>query len=239
MPDEVYFNALTAMFAVMGAIAGGTGTEFINRYWRGRKERDEKKRELLKRYLYGFQESAESLWYRLYNLSYRGGKDVMDNDYLLTSTLYSIGSVLAYHRIMRLEGVYADLNFLGTDYMKFRQSVERFGKCLDNVGYSINSNLFRYDRISLAEALLSRDEGQNMYRIITYLEFKEKWFSEEGQKRKTLATALNFVKALTERENIESQLNEIMENLHTTAVTLAKETRIDTTIGKNENYTVK
>jgi hypothetical protein len=98
--------------ALIGAAAGSIGA-VITSDWRKRKaETSERREAFVQRYLFQLQDAAETLWYRLDNVSRRGGRLVMDDAYFETTTLYALGRVLAIERLLALEGAYPQLERL-------------------------------------------------------------------------------------------------------------------------------
>jgi hypothetical protein len=86
--------------ALIGAGAGSIGA-VLTSDWRKRKaETSERREAFVQRYLFQLQDACETLWYRLDNVSRKGGRLVMDDAYFETTSLYALGRLLAMeHRI--------------------------------------------------------------------------------------------------------------------------------------------
>ena len=160
----------------------------------------------------------ESLWWRLDNIVYGVGREFMEyterieryteqssNEeqkeedkkahYFMISTLYILASVLAYNRIMILEGIYAQLEELMPKPAKtisgnwLKEELRKFDQQLDKMGVSF----FQYERIAFTEYLIKRAQDDNRLFISTYLEFVRditKYFSSD---EKLLSPAIDFV----------------------------------------------
>ena len=93
----------------------------------------------------------------------------MENSYFEESTLYAISCVLAFKRILLLDGIYLQLddNQLGK-HLK-RKLLYEFDVEFDKLQFI--KRFFYYDRIALAEAVMERENGN--FRISTFLEVKK------------------------------------------------------------------
>jgi hypothetical protein len=81
---------LEAFTAVGAALAGAVAAFAFQRL---SAERDRREL-LLRRYLAQLQDASESLWYRLENLAYKSASTVTDPEYLITTTMYTLGRAL-------------------------------------------------------------------------------------------------------------------------------------------------
>src|ERR687897_3922990 len=96
--------AATLLGALIGAVIGSVGAVFVSHWLTLRREEDRARKELVQRHLAQLLYASESLWYRLLNIALRGGKAAMrDPEYFKTTTLYSLGKLLAVERIFSLE----------------------------------------------------------------------------------------------------------------------------------------
>ena len=95
--------------AVIGAISGSLGTALVNDWRKRKSERLATYEDLINRYLFQVQDTAESLWHRFDNIANMGGRVIMENGYYEKDTLYALGCLLAYKRILLLDGVYSHM----------------------------------------------------------------------------------------------------------------------------------
>jgi hypothetical protein len=153
----------TVLAALIGAFCGSIGTVAVQEWLRSRREHNQHREALVRRYLFQLQDAVEALWHRVYNVRHEDGKGAMTPSYQASTTVYALGRVLAAERILTLEGVYPQLKHhypeLGETLQVRRLSVE-----LGFAGFQ------QYDRIALAEAVLEQDE--HGFRPSTYLAFQ-------------------------------------------------------------------
>ena len=229
-------TAASLLAALIGAVIGSVGGVVIQSWLSARAERSRRREDLVQRYLYQLQDSVESLWYRLKNLRDHGGRFVMEDQYFATSSLYSLGRVLALERILLLEGVYPQLQKVNPGMGEFLKSHR-----LDNY---LSPVLYQYDRLVLAEAVMER-EGPS-FRTSTYLEFSTRYETRPPQERDPLSLALSALESL-HGENLGSAnaglshqqvqarqgpeaMRTVMELLPVIAARLAAETGIPTSL---------
>ena len=125
--------------ALIGAISGSLGGNIVTHWLKQREEKGKLRKELTEKYLLQLQYSIQAFHGRLYNMKERGGDKYMNyitgnDEYYKISTLYSLGSILALHRILLTEGVYSQMEYV---YPKFRNLLltkfDEFGCKLDNI----------------------------------------------------------------------------------------------------------
>jgi hypothetical protein len=196
--------------ALIGAGAGSIGA-VITSDWRKRKaETSERREAVVQRYLFQLQDAAETLWYRLDNVSRSGGRLVMDDAYFETTTLYALGRVLAIERLLALEGAYPQLERLypnlGGFLMEHRIDYELAG-----------TGFYQYDRIALAEAVVERETDR--FRPSTYLEFRRRYESTESPEKEWLKPARNAVQSLSEQKT-----ERVKAELRTVALRISRDT---------------
>lgn len=206
--------------ALIGAISGSLGGNYVS-YWL--KKRDEKQRlrnEITVKHIIQLQWFIEAFVSRLGNVIDRGGRSHMryikgNDEYYVVSTLYSLGCILAYHRILLLEGVYSQIEYI---YPGFGNSLitklDRFGKKLDNLEFSHSDlakriKFFSYDRIALGDAITEKENGS--LAIISYLKFKNLCESNENIKS-SLEPARQFVESLSPSDKLQ-ELNDFVESI--------------------------
>ena len=197
--------------ALIGASVGSIGAVIASDMSKRKAELRERREALVQRYLYQLQDSAVSLWYRLDNLHRRRGRDMMDDQYFQTTTLYSLGRVLAIERLLALEGVYPQLATLYPELGSFL-GVHRLDRALPD-------SFYQYDRLALAEAVMEREGDRS--RASTYLEFRRRYESEESGEGKWLAPAREAIEGLGKETT-----SNLLDELSTVARRLSTETRI-------------
>jgi hypothetical protein len=164
MPDHL----VTIISALIGAGVGSLGATIINDLLRRRGERMALRKSLANRYLLQLQDVIESLWHRLANVKEGGGGEKhMEDEYYEVSTLYALACVLAYNRILLLEGVYSQLDdklgrTLNEKMREFDYEIEQFREI---------TKFVYYDRLALEQAVMERDDGH--LRTCPYMEFKK------------------------------------------------------------------
>lgn len=139
----------TVLAALIGAFFGSIGTAVVQEWLRSRRERDEHREALVRRYLFQLQDAVEALWHRVYNVRHEGGKGAMTASYQASTTVYALGRVLAAERILTLEGVYPQLKH---HYPELGETLQarRLSVGLGFAGFQ------QYDRIALARRSSSR-----------------------------------------------------------------------------------
>jgi hypothetical protein len=207
--------AATVLAALIGAVIGSLGAVLVEAHLKRRAEETARRQILVRRYLFQLQDAAESLWFRLYNLNFRGGRYVMSDEYFANTMLYALGRVLAIERILALEGIYPELEALYPELGEFLKE--------NRLDPKLARTVYQYHRLALAEAMIERDEDG--FRPSTYLEFRRRYESTEYGEQNWLAPALEGIRSL-EKETLE----ELMASLHTIALRLETETRLPTAI---------
>jgi hypothetical protein len=210
---------LDVIAALIGAISGSLGGNIISDWLRRRNEKDLLRKTITDRYLLQLQDSIESLWFRLDSIKGRGGGLIMDNLYYEESTLYALGIVFAYNRILLLEGIYSQVELLIPSLGTFLKEKLR------NIESGMDSKFrFRtpFYRLALADSVLQRQNGKPQ--TSTYLEFKEKYETQSNIKS-SLQPATEFVASLN-----ESEVGSIMKELSEIAFRVEAKTRIPTSI---------
>jgi hypothetical protein len=182
--------------ALVGATIGSVGAVVIQSWLSAKSERRRQREAVVQRYLYQLQDSVESLWYRLKNLTDFGGRVVMEDEYFATSSLYSLGRVLALERILILEGVYPQLETLNPGLGAFLRD--------HRVDLQLAPVLYQYDRLVLAEAVMER-EGPH-FRTSSYLEFRARYDNRQQEARDPFHLAVLALDAL-ERKNPRREFN--------------------------------
>jgi hypothetical protein len=196
----------TLVGALIGALIGSIGTAIVTHWLALRQEKKRTREELVQRHLFQLQDAIESLWYRLYNLAFRGGTDAMrDPQYYKFTTLYSLGKLLAVERILALEGIYPQLDAayekaqLGTFLREHRTDLS-----LRRIG-----NFQQYDRIFLAEAAIEGERER--LRASTFVEFVKRYEATGSTEQEHLDPIWLEVK--NDRE-FWSRMVELFDDLH-------------------------
>ena len=209
-------SAATILAALIGAMIGSVGSIFLDAWLRRNRERKRKRDELVQRYLLQLQDAVEGLWYRIDNLARRGGRKVMEDRYFEISTLYALGRVIAYERILLLDGVYPQLKQIDPDLsICLKDKMQEIG--------TLMTGFHKYDQLALAEAVIEKVNGYS--RAATYLEFKRRYDEDASLGSKTLLPAKEFLTTFAGH-----QLEGLLKTLAKTANKIAKKTEIPTTV---------
>ena len=209
-------SAATILAALIGAMIGSVGSIFLDAWLRRNRERKRKRDELVQRYLLQLQDAVEGLWYRIDNLARRGGRKVMEDRYFEISTLYALGRVIAYERILLLDGVYPQLKQIDPDLSIYLKNK------MQEIG-TLMTGFHKYDQLALAEAVIEKVNGYS--RAATYLEFKRRYDEDASLGSKTLLPAKEFLTTFAGH-----QLEGLLKTLAKIANKIAKKTEIPTTV---------
>ena len=195
-----------------------------------RDERAQRQLALARRYLFGLQESTESLRRRLENWANRGGRplaDATDPGYWDITTLYAVARALASERILALEGVYPALE---GDFQTLVDFFEDKGIELA-LASALGETMFRYHRLTLAEAALDRDADH--FRVLTFSEFRRRYEDPDLDLKRSLEPASKALSELSKQQmnELEGALNEIVEQL--VAVTKVPRHKAPGAVGAN------
>jgi hypothetical protein len=129
--------------------------------------------------------------------------------------MYSLGSILAYDRILVFEGVYSQIedaySHFGTKLIK---QLREFGDKLDDA-----ETFFRYDRILLGDAITERENGK--LRLCSFLKFKDMY--EDPKLKSALLPARRFVERLPSSPKLEIMVDDLFVVLDE----LAKKTGVE------------
>jgi hypothetical protein len=206
---------LEAVMAVVAVLVGAAATYSFQRWSAERERRDV----LLRRYLAQLQDACESLAYRLKNLAFDHADMASDADYLVTTTMYTLGRALGIERMLALEGLYSEI---WNRFPTLRPVLAR--RVLDDAVSAATkraTELQHYDRVALAEAVVERD-GESL-RQSTFLEFRRR-VEAEGPERKWWEPARRSVAAL---QNDEDAVAPLMTALRKLADALSPVTEMD------------
>lgn len=207
MPTEIS----TIMAALIGAVFGSLGGVYLTHLLAQRAVSNDRRRRIVQLYLLQLQDAVQSLWFRFDNLSNRQGRRVMENEYFVATTLYAWARVIAYSRILLLDGVYPQLK------NNFKDSVL---KSFEKVDAKLKDPAFQhYDRLALAEAVLVRDEGHT--RTGTFLEFKTRYPNQESLSHWPFQRASEYIERLS-----DATVKEVLSALYEFAKLIKKETDI-------------
>jgi hypothetical protein len=217
--------------SLIGAISGSFGGNIVTHWLKKREEKGKLRKELTERYVLQLQYSIQTFYNRLYNMKKRGGDKYMNyitgnNEYYKISTLCSLGSILAYHRILLSEGIYSQMEYV---YPKFGNLLltkfDEFGYKLDNMEIknpdSKSIKFFRYDRMTLGDAVTETINGTS--RLLPYLKFKDMYKNDE-KINSTLERATEFIENLP----FSPELETLMDDLEYLLKELKQKTQIDT-----------
>jgi hypothetical protein len=228
-----------ALAGLLGALVGGAAAiggailqaRTAARNWDKQRASDESKAQeererqamdrrqaLARRYLFGLQDSTESLRRRLENWADQGGKYVaerVDPGYWDVTTLYAVARALAAERILALEAVYPALD---VDFPELVDTLKTRGveRTLDD---AMGSRLLHYHRLTLAEAALERDSDE--FRVLVFSEFRRRYEDPGWGLQRLLEPATNAINGLT-----PDQMRDLKKSLDDFAQELEPVTRI-------------
>jgi hypothetical protein len=98
------------------------------------------------------------------------------NEYYVVSTLYALGGVLSYQRILLFEGIYSQIESIYPQFGNWLLSkYNELGNKLDTIVIKTPKlddavKFFAYDRMALRDALTETQEG--ILRVSSFLNFK-------------------------------------------------------------------
>ena len=215
MFDEA--NLVNLIGALIGALSGSLGGNLTTDWLSRRSEKELARKNIVDKYLIQLQYSIQDLLYRLHNIKDEGGPYYMmlltgDEEYYNISTLYVLGAVLAYHRILLFGGIYSQIELVfpsvGT---KLSDQLDKFGNALDALKILLPDKgkmvyFFRYDRIALGDAVT--EETNERFHIRSFLKFKIEYENDKNLKS-ILIPAYNFVQALQYSDELGRLINDL------------------------------
>ena len=212
--------------ALIGALSGSFGGNFVSDWLKKRAEKDKLRKDLTDKYLIQLQYIVQSFSNRLSNMKNRGSAEYMNyitgnDEYYTVSTLYALGTILAYHRILLLEGIYAQIEYIYPNFGSLLiKKFDEFGYGLDNMKIKNpqthrSVKFFRYDRMALGDAITEKEDY--VPRLCSYLKFKNMYVNDDGIKS-ALEPASQFVQNLpfafpSDLEKLINGLNYIQKEL--------------------------
>lgn len=230
-------NLLNLVGALIGAISGSVGVNLVAEWQRRRSEKESLRKNIVDKYLIQFQDAVQNLLYRLRNIKDQGGPYYMmlvkgNEEYYTLSTMYVLGAVLAYHRILLFGGIYSQIEMLFPSFgTKLSNQLGKFGNNLDSLKVqSPKTNevipFFRYDRITLGDAVT--EETDERYYIRSFLKFKIQYENDKSLKS-ILMPAYEFVHALQYSEHLDL----LMKDLKNILTELEAKTMVQSPIKDN------
>ena len=154
----------TILAALIGATVGSLGAVVLKDRLTETQRVEQERQALIREHLFGLQEGAEQLWYRVYNAKKQRDRPDRQDYYELT-TLYALGRSLASARILAVKGHYPLIIEQCPDLGAFLRE-DRLGRTL------VERRLRYYDRLALAESLMVEDGA--VYRVRSFVEFHQK-----------------------------------------------------------------
>jgi hypothetical protein len=216
----------TIIAALIGAVIGSLGAKLTEEILKRRNERIIIQQNLINQYLLQLQDNIESLWYRLDTLKKRGPNNLMKEKYFESSTIYTLACVLAFKRILLLEGVYSRIYQISPELGTFlNKNLEIIDSIIENLQNT--SSFYRYQRIILAETVIQRIEGR--LSTCTYVEFKKQYEDTNTGTKESLKPADDFLRLLKRPE-----IAILMDRLKTIAIRLGQETGIASSLVKEK-----
>ena len=145
---------ITVIAALIGAVVGSLGAKLIDELLKRKAEAASLRQSIIYQYLLELQFAIDSLWHRLDTLKGPGSHNIHDK-YYEASTLYSLACVLAYRRILFLDGVYSKIVHVEPDFGSFlNERLDGIDSILKNLQKS--APFFNYHRLILAETVTQR-----------------------------------------------------------------------------------
>ncbi len=208
----------TIISALIGAGSGSVVAAYFTRRLEKSAEDHRRREKLVQRYLLQLQDAVESLWFRFENVSNKGGRSVMQEGYYEVSTLYAWGRVMAYSRILLLDGIYPQLERLE----------KGLGEVLRDRFYQLDQKLKddkfqRCDRLALAEAVIEKEE--DYLRTSTYFEFRRQY--DIPFIKASLQPAKDYIERLQPKSE---QLKVVLDHLRAISTRIGKVTMIPSAI---------
>jgi hypothetical protein len=232
MSPEVATALVGGATGIIGALSGAALQGFVSYRSEQRRQAHEEEAQrrtryeaLVRRYLFQLQDAVEALWHRVYNLRHEYGEEAMTPPYLVATTIYALGRVLAAERVLTLEGVYPRLGELHRELGETLRNDRLFLK----LGFR---DFQQYDRLALAEAVLERDEGGG-FRPSTYLAFHSRYMDGASPEATWLERAKAAVGSLAKSKAI---MDEWLALLGKIARQTSDTTGIPTSIEEKEKF---
>lgn len=221
--------------ALIGAVIGSVGAAIVSHLLTLSREEDRAREYLVQRHLFQLQDATESLWYRLYNLAFRGGIDAMrDPEYFKITTVYSLAKLLAVERIFTLEGIYPQLDAAYGEASTLRRLIQFSRKPRNETGPKLGKFLRehrtdlklrhiptfqQYDRTFLAEAAI---EGEpERFRASTFVEFVKRYEATGSPERERLDLIWQGIR---HDKEFWRQMVELFDHLHAFALRIWEDT---------------
>lgn len=187
----------TIIAALLGGVIGSLGAQWLGERYRQNQMIEATRRDVAVRHLVQLQDSLESLWFRIDNLAFRGGKRVMEAGYYEISSIYVIGYALAQKRLLTVEGAYAKMDVFEDGLSRaLENDLESLERALGDEG-STSVSFYRYQRRALADFLLTWDGA---WRVLSYTEFAEA--AKRDDAAGAIEPARSFLSRLTEDQAV-------------------------------------
>jgi hypothetical protein len=228
-------NEITIAVALIGAVIGSIGGSFAGVYVKALLDQKATRQKIVHRYLLQLQDATDLFQDRLrnlFNLERRPEYNEADDSeqYYTQTTLYTMGSVLAYKRILLLDGVYPQIDRV------IKEQLSKLDCCIADISKNNERGFYIYDRQALAEAIMERRE--DYWQSCTFLDFKKRYEDSESLIKKPTEKARNFVvqikKIIYRRNKSEPrsilQIYELIKILHDVSAGLGKETKIPSAV---------
>ena len=186
---------VSILAALLGGLLGAFGGSWFQNYLDEAASYREEHSTLVQEHIYGFQESLQSLWWRVKNTNKNG---MLSEDEYVSITVYAIAKVLAYEHLLNYNGLLPSIS----------DHCPELGDRLINrrLGKSVQASLKYYNRISLSEALL--DKSDDRWNVRGFLEFSNEFKPEAWSKDWRFNPVLLFVEKI-KTENPSRILEEI------------------------------
>ena len=181
-------EVLSTVFAsLIGAVLGSLGSQWLRHRFQTQAELGRTRRDVAPRHLIQLQDTMESLYFRLRNLSTRPDRNLWQYPYYTVSSLYALANFLAHKRRLMLDGAYALLDVHGDEFPHELESALEKVESLFGKDWIAGNSFFRYQRQAVGESLLIWNEG---WRVANYAEFVEREMN--GELETSLKAAREF-----------------------------------------------
>ena len=209
----------TVVAALVGAVFGSLGAVVLQDRLSQSHRADLQRQDLIREHLYGLQEGAEQLWYRVYNAGRQKERPNL-NDYYEETTLYALARTLASTRILALKGHYPYVTRECAALGIFLRE-DRLGDVL------VERGLRYYERLALAESLIEQD-GLSL-RIRSFTEYHQLIRKGDLPGKDLLAPAMELVR------DLESETDpEMLKNLCALAAASSSCTGVPSSLDRSD-----
>lgn len=211
---------------VIAAFGGTIVGAFLNYLFTTRLQIRQTRNEIVHSYIVQLQDAVESLLYRLNNISNLSGRQVMDKEYFLVSTLYALGPLLAVKQSYTMNGIHSKAETISTKLgNSIKEKLEVIDDKLNDLNYEISPlhSFFRYDRQLLGESILS-GQGERL-ELKSFLDFRNEYENPASTLKEFLSPGIELISSLK-----KGDWNPVLDELQAISNELALVTGINSGI---------